>query len=244
MEIPHEPCCLINGTIIVFFFVDDMVFALPKSEKPRLGEIVKGIKKRYHLTGGDSLKWFLGMEIVRDRQNGRTWLSQAACIDRIAPLAETNSRGQPPMRSMEIMPFQGKTETPDIRKYQRKIRLLLLYAAITSRLDIAFATSRLARFMTNPGPEHQRAADGVICYLVRTGGLALEFKKLDILEVASDSSFAANTLDPKSSHGYFIKLFGGTIDWKASKQVTLTTSSTEGELLALSQAAKEAHVHT
>ena len=58
MEIPHEPCCLINGTIIVFFFVDDMVFALPKSEKPRLAEIVKGLKKRYHLTGGDSLMVF------------------------------------------------------------------------------------------------------------------------------------------------------------------------------------------
>jgi len=35
-------------------------------------------------------------------------------------------------------------------------------------------------------------------------------------------------------------LFGGPIAWKANKQDTVTTSSTEAELLALSQTAKEA----
>ena len=37
-----------------------------------------------------------------------------------------------------------------------------------------------------------------------------------------------------------MKLFGGPITWKANKQDTVTTSSTEAELLALSQTAKEA----
>ena len=36
-----------------------------------------------------------------------------------------------------------------------------------------------------------------------------------------------------------MKLFGGPILWKAGKQDTVTTSSTEAELLALSSAAKE-----
>jgi len=35
------------------------------------------------------------------------------------------------------------------------------------------------------------------------------------------------------------KLFGGPIDWHSTKQKTVTTSSTEAELLALSHAAKE-----
>ena len=37
-----------------------------------------------------------------------------------------------------------------------------------------------------------------------------------------------------------MKLFGGVIGWRANKQETVTTSTTEAELLALSQAAKEA----
>jgi hypothetical protein len=36
-----------------------------------------------------------------------------------------------------------------------------------------------------------------------------------------------------------MKLFGGLIGWRANKQDTVTTSTTEAELLALSQAAKE-----
>src|SRR6185437_11305028 len=36
-----------------------------------------------------------------------------------------------------------------------------------------------------------------------------------------------------------MKLFGGLIGWKANKQNTVTTSTTEAELLALAQAAKE-----
>jgi hypothetical protein len=35
-------------------------------------------------------------------------------------------------------------------------------------------------------------------------------------------------------------LFGGLIAWRANKQDTVTTSTTEAELLALSQTAKEA----
>ena len=55
-----------------------------------------------------------------------------------------------------------------------------------------------------------------------------------------DASFDDNTLDQKSSQGYIMKLFGGEIAWRANKQDTVTTSSTEAELLAISQTAKEA----
>ena len=60
------------------------------------------------------------------------------------------------------------------------------------------------------------------------------------MQVASDASFADNTMDRKSSQGYTIKLFGGLIAWRANKQDTVTTSTTEAKLLALSQVAKEA----
>ena len=38
-----------------------------------------------------------------------------------------------------------------------------------------------------------------------------------------------------------MKLFGGTIGWRANKQETVTTSTTEAELLSLAQAAKEGY---
>uniref|UniRef100_A0A093UK82 Retrovirus-related Pol polyprotein from transposon TNT 1-94 n=1 Tax=Talaromyces marneffei PM1 TaxID=1077442 RepID=A0A093UK82_TALMA len=42
-----------------------------------------------------------------------------------------------------------------------------MYAAVSTRPDVAFAVSRLARFLSNPGPEHHKAADKVLCYLKR-----------------------------------------------------------------------------
>ncbi len=30
-EVPHEPCCLVKDGIVVFFYVDDIVFAYPRA---------------------------------------------------------------------------------------------------------------------------------------------------------------------------------------------------------------------
>ena len=57
---------------------------------------------------------------------------------------------------------------------------------------------------------------------------------------ASDALFADNSVDRRSSQGYAMTLFSGVIAWRANKQDTVITSSTEVELLALSQTVKEA----
>ena len=57
--------------------------------------------------------------------------------------------------------------------------------------------------------------------------------------IASDASFADDPDDRKSSQGFLIKLFRGPVAWKSSKQATVTTSTTEAELLALEHRVKE-----
>jgi hypothetical protein len=116
----------------------------------------------------------------------------------------------------------------------------ILYAAVITRVHIAFPASRLARFNSNPGDEYHNEADRVLRYLAGTRNLALQLGQGDNFELASDASFADNTLDRTSSQAYVMKLFGGTIGWRANKQDTVTTSTTEAELLSLAQAANEA----
>ena len=43
----------------------------------------------------------------------------------------------------------------------------------------------------------------------------------------------------QSTEEFLFQLFGGSIDWKSSKQKSATTSSTEAELLALTHTAEE-----
>ena len=66
-----------------------------------------------------------------------------------------------------------------------------------------------------------------------------ESKTATELTVYGDASFADDIDTRRSSHGYIVMLFGGPIVWKAARQSTVTTSTTEAELLALEQAAKE-----
>ena len=236
--VPHEPCCLSKGAVLVFFYVDDIVFAYKKRDELPTRALITQLQGNYSLTGGDELQWFLGIEVLRDREKRKIWLSQSSYIDKISKLAKTSPRCNTPMGPGELFPFCGQATGQEITTYQRKVGSLL-YAAVITRPDIAFATSRLARFNVNPGPEHHAAADRVLLYLQKTRTLALQFGGGDDFEVASDASFADNTLDRKSSQAFAMKLFGGLIGWRANKQETVTTSTTEAELLALAQAAKE-----
>ncbi|KAF6518369.1 hypothetical protein HZS61_002447 [Fusarium oxysporum f. sp. conglutinans] len=238
--VPHEPCCMTKGGIIVFFYVDDIVLAYRKRREDVVQRITRALQNKYKLTGGSPLQWFLGIEIIRDREKKLLWLSQSDYIDKIANLADrTDLQHDVPMRREELLPYEELASLASIRRYQRKTGSIL-YAAVITRPDVAFAASRLARHNSNPGPEHHAAADRVLLYLKTTKTLALQFGGDDVFTVASDASFADNALDRKSSQAYVMRLFGGTVGWRANKQATVTTSTTEAELLALAQAAKEA----
>jgi hypothetical protein len=231
---------MIKDGVIIFFYVDDIIIAYHSKQESEALKAIKRIQDKYLCTGGEDLQWFLGVEVTRNRKQKTIQLSQAAYVDKISLLINhQNVRHDTPMSGIELLPRDGLAAPAEINKYQRKIGSLL-FASVTTRPDIAFATSRLARFLANPSNEHQEAADRVLLYLKKSSNLALELGKGEGFEVASDASFADNTLDRKSSQGYAIKLFGGLVTWRASKQDTVTTSTTEAELLALSQVAKEA----
>jgi hypothetical protein len=236
--IPDEPCCLVKKGMIIFYYVDDFVLVFPRNLRQSAMSFIDNLKERFALTGGDDLQWFLGIEIIRDRDRRLIWLSQQTYIERIADLAESKTPVTSPMSMERLVPFEGLADFKSIRRYQVKIGSLI-YASIITRPDIAYATAHLSRFLVNPGPKHHRAADRVLNYLRSTSNLVLELGGGNSLEISSDASFADNLPDRKSTQAYTVRLYGGLIAWRSSKQDTVTTSTTEAELLALSQAARE-----
>ena len=121
------------------------------------------------------------------------------------------------LRCHELNCYRGRILQRQLKKnlYQRKI-VSLPFVAVNNCPDIAFATSRLARFLTNSSAEHQRAADRVPLYLHFTRTLELQVSGSDDLVVASDVSFADGTVDRESSEGFILKLFGGAIAGRAN----------------------------
>src|SRR6266436_2742762 len=246
-EVPQEPCVMRRGGIICFFYVDDIVFAFRKKDAGHVTGTVTEMRNHFKLNELGELKWFLGIHIFRDRPRRSLWLSQQSYVEKLANefTAGVQSDKWPPtpMAEEELLPLPIDDEVleSDKKLYQRKIGSIL-YAAISTRPDIAFAAARLSRHSCRPGRIHQIAADRVIRYLYRTRFQCIRYgheSEATSFVCASDASFADNTLDRKSSQGYVLKLFGGPVAWRANKQDTVTTSSTEAELLALSQTAKE-----
>ncbi|KAL3708718.1 hypothetical protein TMatcc_006702 [Talaromyces marneffei ATCC 18224] len=120
------------------------------------------------------------------------------------------------MSREELLPYEGTATYKSQHHYQRKVGLIM-YAAVSTRPDVAFAVSRLARFLSNLGPKHYKAADKVLCYLERHRAYALRLGGGEDFSVSTDALFVDNTLDRKSSQAYVITLFGGTIGWQANK---------------------------
>ena len=236
--IPHKPCILIKNRILLFFYVDDIVLAYRKEDTATARQLISQLQQKYRFTGGNGLQWFLGIEIIKDRKQGLIWLSQTAYLNKIVNLATTNPTAKIPIGTVELLPYEGRAEAWSKTAYQQKTGSIL-YAAVITRPDIAFAASRLVRFNHNPSPQHHKAADQVLHYLHNTRTLALQLGGADDYVVASDASFADNSIDRKSSQAYAMKLFGGLVGWRANKQDTVTISTIEAELLALAQAAKE-----
>ena len=101
---------------------------------------------------------------------------------------------------------------------------------------------KLAEFLVNPGPLHRQAADYAIAYLNGTKYLACAYgpdSGQPSFACSSDASFADDTQSRRSTEGYHFLLFGGTIDWRYTKQDTVKTSTTEAELYSLSHAAAQ-----
>ena len=117
----------------------------------------------------------------------------------------------------------------------------LLYVTIITWPDAAKAANKLAEFAINPGPKHLDAVNHAIAYLYSTCYYTLEYSvncaPEEVFLCVSDAAYGDLT-GWKSSQGYLCKLFGIAIDWQASKQHTVIISTTEAELLAISEAGK------
>ena len=127
----------------------------------------------------------------------------------------------------------------------------ICYPAIITRPDAAKSASKLAEHLRNLSPEHLLAANHCLLYLYSTRFLGIVYSVSglgainvqadpanQVFEATADASYA-NSLDRRSGEGYSFKLFGGLIDWAARKQLTVTTSTTEAELLSMLHAGKE-----
>ena len=127
--------------------------------------------------------------------------------------------------------------SPEAVKAYQGLVGALLYAAINTRPDVAYAVGMLCRAMAKPTPELQAAALRVLGYLYRTRELGLRYEANRApLAGMTDSDWAVK----HSTSGFVFMYNSAAISWGSKKQSSVALSSCEAELMAASLAATEA----
>lgn len=248
--VSDEKCLWIHPErkVLIFFHVDDSIIA---GKRHDIDAIKAELMEVYPMRDCGPVSWFLGIRVIRNRPERKIYLCQDAYIERMV-----HSLKHPPAPNVDyplspycdLSPSTGEVDEAVVKEYQRLIGAIN-WAAVATRPDIAHAVSVLASHLSNPSRRHLNAAYGVLGYLYATRHQALCYSdcqssgkdaKLWIapLQASSDASFA-DLPGRCSSQGYLFCLFGGAVVWNATKQRTVTTSTTEAELMAVSAAARE-----
>jgi hypothetical protein len=127
----------------------------------------------------------------------------------------------------------------------------LLHVSNVSRVDLAWATSLLSQFLSDPCHLHLVALRHLLVHAVRHANLEIRYRvapppsntgewswqlgetalKVAVNQLAGfcDSAFADCFSTRRSHGGWIIFLNGGPIAWSSRKQTTIATSTTEAE---------------
>lgn len=189
---------------------------------------------------------YLGIKIVRDRKAKTIKVSQTAMIEKILEeygMSDCNPVSTPMETGLKLMRVP---EDVDIAAEDAKAYIVLLGKMrylIRTRPDIEHALNKLAQYSIRPGPDHQLALKRVLRYLSGTRSYGLTYRgpheKLAILGY-TDSNWAEDVDDAKSTAGYVFKISGAAISWCSRKQDSVAISTCEAEYMAQSLAAQEA----
>ena len=240
-----EPSVFINKALgqIIGLYVDDMIIL--GKELQAIQTTIQGIKSLWEIKDLGDVSRILGLQIHRDRQKRTLTIDQSAYIQEVI---ERFKLGDAKPISLPVSDrntlISGSKDDPqaDQALYQQAIGCLMWIMKAT-RFDIAYAISRLSQHCNEPKIRHWNAVLRVLRYLKGTIDYKLSYGNKGAispkLQGYSDADYAGDIVDRHSISGYLYTLNGGIISWNSTKQRCVSTSTTESEYIALSEASKQ-----
>ena len=128
---------------------------------------------------------------------------------------------------------KGREEEENPSKFRSLIRCLRYL--VHTRPDITYSVNYLSRFMSKPNSEHMSAAKRILRYIRGTSSFGLRYekgKKNYSVQGFSDSDFAGDSDDRKSTTGQVFFIENSPITWNTVKQNVVELSSCEAEYIA------------
>jgi hypothetical protein len=236
--------------ILLFLFVDDMQVAFDKADEDEWKEAHDALKERFNITDLGESEYMLGMRITRNREDRTIKLDQELYITKALEkfgLDNCTPTSTPGMSSRNDNNDENENEKKkkneldkpaDLKLYQEKVGTLL-YAAISTRPDIAFTVNQRTQKMTAPTIADDKECDRIFKYLQGSKSYGLLFgrkKKLTFnkmkISVYADADWATNKFNRKSITGWIAFVNGDPVSWASKKQKVVSQSTCEAELYA------------
>ena len=161
-----------SSIAIIALYVDDLLIACNTTKE--LTAIKRELTQKYEMQDIGEASFLLGIDIRRDRSNRSISIGQPAYINTLLMrhgMADCNSTSTPMDTAVShelLTAAEGYRAASTLTRDYQSIIGGLMFAAICTRPDIAFAVSRLSRYCSNPTDEHYTAAKRVLRYLKGT----------------------------------------------------------------------------
>ncbi|KAD3641836.1 hypothetical protein E3N88_31060 [Mikania micrantha] len=216
--------------VIVSLYVDDLIYT---GNDQSLCEAFKhSMQNEFDMTDLGIMKYFLGVEALQESDGIIMFQAQyAKSILKKSRMWEANGVKNPIVPGCKLVKSAaGKDVNGTL--YMSLIGSLM-YLTV-SRPDLMYVVSLLSRFMADPKKEHLEAAKRVLRYIKQTLNYGLKYNTggNGSLLIYTDSNYARDLEDRKSTSGYVCLLSGAAISWSSKKQSIVTLSTTEAEYVA------------
>ncbi|XP_026379636.1 uncharacterized protein LOC113274473 [Papaver somniferum] len=185
------------------------------------------------------LRYFLGIEV--NKSFNSYFISQVKYATEIlqrAGLTDSKTVDTPLELNVKLNNYEGKTlSNPTL---YRQLVGSLNYLTIT-RPDIIHAVHIVIQFMSYPRSTHYAAVLRILRYIKGTLYQGLHFSSNPDLRLRaySDSDWAGDVTDRRSTTGYCLFLGNSLISWRSKKQSVVSRSSSEAEYRALAHTTSE-----
>ena len=239
-----DPCLYVKrqnqDITLLVLYVDDIVIA--GSNLSYIQQIKDEFSQQFKMKDLGELKNYLGMQVERDG-NKSIKIHQAEYArktvqkyQRYLKISRRHKSVVPMSRDMKLTRTEDMTETQEefVSKFPyQEVLGSLLYLAVHTRPDIAYAVNACARFSSRPTYTACRVLIRVLEYISNTYDVGITYRghAMD-LHGYSDSDWAGDLDTRRSTTGYLAFMAGGPIAWQSRLQTTVAVSSMEAEYMA------------
>lgn len=233
-----------NVNVFLLIYVDDLIVG--SSSLDLVKKVKSELSSKFKLKDKQELKYFLGLEIDHNREEGTLKVKQSNYTMKLLKRfnMEKCSISNVPIDPsiVNLNHVNNEQCTKFVDKPYRELIGSLMYLMLGSRPDLCFSINYFSRYQTCYSEQLWNYLKQVLKYLKGTIDYGLIYRKSNkIVNLVGyvDSDWGGDTKDRKSVSGYLLKINNNIVHWSTKKQACVALSTTESELIALCACASE-----